>query len=746
MGSIENVLRAVYDRVPGDVQPKLRRSYRWARIRAEAARTRMHVHPSDRVVFQDFDIAQLEAQEILGPAAGDVLVETCFSAISPGTETSILCGWPGTPRRFPYVPGYSAAGTVAAVGASVRGFAPGDRVAGGLRHASRDSVAAHTLVKVPAAVSLHDASFAVLGVISLQGVRKAKIQPGERVAVVGQGLVGQLARRLAAVSHPSAIIAIGASRAREALARADGHEFVALSEGDACDTIEADVVFEAAGTADAITTSLRCAAPGGRVVILGSGRTLDRSAAWVRLVQERNLSVIGAHLTTVADREASAARFTFQQEAALFLDLIRRGKLRVDDFVTWRVRPDECNAVYEQLASGKSKHVGIVFAWRPEPTAQTDSVVAPPPLTVAPPPTHARPATKHAAVAPLKLGIVGLGAIGQEHARQASKAALVDVVALYDTNQKVSNQLATKLSATSYRSYEELLDRPDIEAVLLAVPNYLHKDMAVQAAAHGKHVLLEKPMAITMQEADDILAACHRHRVALSLNFSFRYLPRVTIAKRFIDAGALGDITGVQALVYSFRESGYWHGARSASADDWRTSKEKSGAGFFFMNLCHVIDYLYFMTGMRATRVYCEHGTLGSPTEVDDSVSLTCRFENGGIGSIAGSSIRRGGNQAEERLWGSHGTLTIDDEAIRVHSTRVIDGMRPGKTHTISKLPMAGWIGEWLDEFTTATREGREPAITGRDGWENLAFITTALRSMDERQALDIPRYPGTGG
>src|SRR5262245_48169155 len=231
MGSIENVLRAVYDRVPGDMQPSLRRSYRWARIRAEAARTRMRVHSSNRVVFQDFDIAQLEAQEILGPARDEVLVDVHFSAVSPGTETSILCGWPGTPRRFPYVPGYSAAGIVVDAGTSVRGFAPGDRVAGGLHHASRASVPAGTLVKVPDGVSLHDASFAVLGVISLQGVRKAKIQPGERVAVVGQGLIGQLARRLAAIAHPSEVIAIGASRARDALARADGHTFVALSEG-----------------------------------------------------------------------------------------------------------------------------------------------------------------------------------------------------------------------------------------------------------------------------------------------------------------------------------------------------------------------------------------------------------------------------------------------------------------------------------------------------------------------------------
>jgi predicted dehydrogenase len=702
MDSIEHVLRAVYDRMPDDVQPALRRSYRWARIRAEAARTRASVHQCDRVLFQDFEVAHLEAQEILGPAAHELLVDTHVTAISPGTETSILCGWPGTARRFPYAPGYSGAGVVARAGGSVSAFDAGDRVAGGIHHASRDTVSPHVLVKVPDEVSLEDASFVVLGVIALQGVRKAAIQPGERVAVVGQ-------------------------------------DFLSLDENSRLDAIDADVVIEAAGTSGSIATALNCAARGARVVVVGSGRTLDRSANWASLVREKDLTLLGAHLTTVADREASAGRWTYQQEATLFLELLRRGGLRVDDLITWRVRPDQCNVVYEHLASGRSKHLGILFEWRAEHPHRRSAVAA----VSRPNGTgRAQPPKAKTAVEPIRIAIVGLGSIGQQHAREAAKAKLVEVAAVFDTNQKVSRQLGASLGAASYASYDALLDRADIDAVLLSVPNYLHRDLALQAAAHGKHVLLEKPLAITMQEANDIVSGCRRYGTALSVNFSFRYLPRVRIAKRLIDEGALGEIAGVQALAYSYRERGYWQGARSVSADDWRTSKEKAGAGFFFMNLCHVIDYVSYMTGLRASRVYCEHATLGSPTEVDDSVSITCRFENGSIGTISGSCIRRGSNQAEERIWGSHGTLTIDDDAIRVHSARAVDGRRPGKTHKISISPKAGWIEEWLNEFATAVREGRSPDISGRDGWENLAFITTAQRSMEEGRSLPVPVYP----
>ncbi len=735
MGSVEQVLRAVYDRMPGEMQPALRRSYRWARVRADAARAGARVSACDRVLFQDFEVAHLEAQEVVGPARGEVLVDTHFTAVSPGTETAILCGWPGTARRFPYAPGYSGAGVVSRIGASVGGFCVGDHVAGGLHHASCDSVSPKVLVKVPAGVSLRDASFVVLGVIALQGIRKAAIRPGESVAIVGQGLVGQLSRRLAALATPSRLVAIGASRARGSLALADGHEFVSLADGPPLDAIAADVVIEAAGTADSIDTAMACAGSNGRVVIVGSGRTLDRSAAWARIVHDKRLRVAGAHLTTVADGEAGPRRWTYQQEAALFLDLIRRGRLRVADLVGWQASPADCNRVYDDLAFGRSKHVGIVFEWR------ADRLPSPGVPAPAPAPAVIR-STVARAIEPLRLAVVGLGSIGQQHVREAAKAAHVDVVGVFDTNQRASREVAASLSAASFSSYDALLQRREIEAVLLAVPNHAHRDLAVAAAAHGKHVLLEKPLAITLDEATDIVSGCRRHGVALSVNFAFRYLPRVRLAKELIDAGALGEIAGIHACAYSFRERGYWLGARSVSADDWRTSKDKAGAGFLFMNLCHVIDYVCFMTGLRAARVYCEHATLGSPTEVDDSVSITCRFDNGSIGTISGSSVRRGSNQAEERIWGSHGTMTIDDEAIRLYTARAVGGRRPGKTHKIRISPKAGWIEEWLNGCAVAIREGREPAIGGRDGWENLAFIATALRSMEERRALPVPPYP----
>src|SRR4029079_17067267 len=223
----------------------------------------------------------------------------------------------------------------------------------------------------------------------------------------------------------------------------DGDRFLPLDSNGDLDRLEADVGVEAAGTPDSIMTALRCAGRGARVVIVGSGRTLERSGAWASRLHDKDLAIIGAHLTAVSDREATAMRWSYQQEAALFLDLIRRNRLRVDDLITWRAQPVECNVVYEHLATGRSKHLGIVFRWREDQPAACREALAPA-AAASVPRRSIKPAT---AVKPLQIALVGLGGIGQQHAKEAARASLVKVVGVYDTNQKVSLKLGAALDA-----------------------------------------------------------------------------------------------------------------------------------------------------------------------------------------------------------------------------------------------------------------------------------------------------------
>jgi threonine dehydrogenase-like Zn-dependent dehydrogenase len=239
-------------------------------------------------------------------------------------------------------------------------------VAGRIKHTSHCSLRPDDLFRIPDGVSYEEASFIELGIITLQGIRKAKIRPGDRVAVVGQGLLGQLGNKLSRVLGASRVIAVAASRNRESTATGPGgaHEYVATSESpEAPEEIRADVVIEAVGTPQAVELSMRCSRDGGKVVLLGSSRGLGRDVDMWSTFQKRSIDLIGAHISAVPERDSSAGLWTYRHEGELFLRLLAEKRMTVEDLVTWRARPEECNAVYETLAGGGGKHVGIVFHW-----------------------------------------------------------------------------------------------------------------------------------------------------------------------------------------------------------------------------------------------------------------------------------------------------------------------------------------------------------------------------------------------
>jgi predicted dehydrogenase len=342
---------------------------------------------------------------------------------------------------------------------------------------------------------------------------------------------------------------------------------------------------------------------------------------------------------------------------------------------------------------------------------------------------------------PLKIGIVGAGGIAQRNASEAARSGSAEIAGVFDVNHVVARDMAKALKAPFFSSYEELLASPGLEAVLLSTPHHLHRPMTVQAARAGKHVLVEKPIANTMAEAEEMIAACEKSGVLLTVNYSFRYLPRILKAKELIAAGALGTITGIHIMAQQFKDRGYWAGAQSNSPDDWRASKEKCGGGFLIMTMCHAVDYIYYVTGLKAARVYGEYGTLGSPAQVEDIISLSFQMQNGAVGNLCGSSIMRGFPQAEERIWGSNGSMVLSGTGIQVFSTRPIDGKRPGEVNSYSKFPDTSWTADWVSGFVNAVRSGGQPPVGPREGWENLAFITSAYESMERGTAQRVPVF-----
>lgn len=342
---------------------------------------------------------------------------------------------------------------------------------------------------------------------------------------------------------------------------------------------------------------------------------------------------------------------------------------------------------------------------------------------------------------PLRIAIVGAGAIAQRNATEAAQCGAASIAGVFDINTKVAREMARKLGTTVFGSYEEVLASRAVDAVLMSTPHHVHRRMTEDAAAAGKHVLIEKPLATTLEDAEAMIHACRKAGVSLTVNYSFRYLPLIRKARQLVADGALGEITGVQLIAHQFKDRGYWMGARSNSPDDWRASREKCGGGFLIMTICHNIDYLYYITGLKATRVYSEWATLASPGDVEDIISVSSRWGNRAVGSLSASSIMRGGDASEERILGTNGTIIIGGGRLSFYSTRPIDGRKPGKLHTYTDFPTVSWTAEWIREFAAAIAAGQAPPISGREGWENLAFILSAYRSMEIGRPIDVPEY-----
>jgi 2-desacetyl-2-hydroxyethyl bacteriochlorophyllide A dehydrogenase len=347
-------LRWIPEADPSTVVPFVRR---WATARAKALmRLRGLVRATVVACPQPGRLLTIE-QDVAGPSRGEVLVRVEVSAVSPGTERAFFKRLPNARPTYPYFPGYSLAGEVAAVGRG-SSFRPGDRVAAAAPHASVAVVHESQVYPVPAEVSLEEAAFVQLGIIALQAIQKAHLHPGASMVVLGQGLIGQLLVQLGAAqgADPIYSVALTSRRLSDAL-RQTAHQVVVLDRDGhgLLDHLHAEVVFDATGSPDGVPAALRCAAEGGRVVLVGSTRGATERADFGQMA-DRAVSIVGAHIN-------SCSRAEMAMHARIFFDLLRHRRLDITSLISDRVHPWEAEWFYRRLAGRNDATVGAVMCW-----------------------------------------------------------------------------------------------------------------------------------------------------------------------------------------------------------------------------------------------------------------------------------------------------------------------------------------------------------------------------------------------
>jgi 2-desacetyl-2-hydroxyethyl bacteriochlorophyllide A dehydrogenase len=733
-----------------------REAWWWAVARGQALARRRGLVGGWGIVWTDVGKAELVPIEVPRPGPGEVTVAILASAVSSGTERAQYLRLPNARVGYPHMPGYSAAGTVAMVGRDVTDLADGDRVAvRGAPHASVATLSRAAVHVLPDDVAIEHASLIQLGVICNQGVRRARIEPGESVAVVGSGPIGALTQRLARGDTSRLTVLARSSEKKETALRAGADAFIATGEDKlAAEDLSADVVFDTTGDPDALALAVRATAVGGRIVLLGSPRGTTRALP-VEEIRAKRLRLIGAHVETVRLERPSEPN-PFRRDGDEFLSALADRRISVDDLVELAVDPREADVFYRDLASGRVVS-GARFDWTllaadgrvrrsrflrlPELRARgvdADQAAEPVARSVGIRRSWEPQDPFADAVGELRIGLVGCGDIATHNAIGISLAPNATLSACYDPVAELAAELALEHGAAVTATVEEMLARADVDAIFLAVPHHLHAPLAITAAEAGKHVIVEKPLANTLAGAKQMVEAADRAGVVLSVAFPHRYEPHAVAARRLVLAGALGDVGGTLVKYFADKPASYWLGGFSGrTVSSWRSSREQAGGGVLIMNISHLLDLVRHVTGLEVDTCTAATATLDGPAEVEDTVSLTLRYENGAIGALFGSSALRGnrGGSVEVHAWGRDGSLELEPSP-RVYTTRAADGLRTTRWNSLAGFPTRDLRAVYVSRLASAITRGEEPDITAADGLAVQALIEAAYRSSDDREPV----------
>jgi 2-desacetyl-2-hydroxyethyl bacteriochlorophyllide A dehydrogenase len=330
------------------------------------------------LVFPEPRRAVLEELDVAEPGPGEVLIRSLVTLISTGTDLTAYSGdfprdrpssW-GRYVTYPFRPGYSSVGEVLAAGPGVEGVRVGQQVFNGASHASLALQRVARLVPVPETVPIEEAAFAGISNIAMNGVRMAELALGEAVVVVGMGIVGEMAMQYAYLSGAFPLVAVDLSDRRLENATRfgathsvnPGRENLPDRVGEITRGRKADVVFEVTGNPDAIPALPPLLRRGGRLVLLGSPRgpsTIDFHDD----VHTFGLRVIGAHASNTPQHEMPDNPWTWERNAALFLELLRARRVHVADLISdrfsWRQGPE----VFETLLTDRTRFRGVILDW-----------------------------------------------------------------------------------------------------------------------------------------------------------------------------------------------------------------------------------------------------------------------------------------------------------------------------------------------------------------------------------------------
>lgn len=528
--------------------------------------------------------------------------------------------------------GYCNAGVVLAVGAGVTEFAVGDRVASNGNHAEVVRLPKNLCAKIPDGVTDEAAAFTVLSAIALQGIRLAKPELGERVAVFGLGLIGLVTVQLLR-AQGCQVIGIDFDENKLALARKFGATTVnlansedavaaamAFSEGRGVDAV---LITAATKSNDPVSHGAQMSRKRGRIVLVGvSGLELNRSEFFEKELTFQVSCSYGpgrydkSYEDGGQDYPFGFVRWTEQRNFEAVLTMLAEGKIDTQTLITHRFAFSEALQAYDVLVQDRAA-LGIVLNY----AAGTEEALRQRTIRLAPQATVA-------ASEPVA-GVLGAGNYASRVLVPAFQKAGAKLETIVTSGGPSGAYVGNKMGfAAVSTEAAQIFDNPAINTVVIATRHDSHADMVIKAIEAGKHVFVEKPLALRLDEIERMQEAWNRRAESgaqmplLMIGFNRRFSPLVTKMKSL-----LASVKQPKAFVYTCN-------AGAIPADHW-TQDIEAGGGRLVGEACHFIDLLRFLADSPIVK--CQVMTIGrnpAMAVVDDKATIQLQFEDGSIGTV----------------------------------------------------------------------------------------------------------------
>ena len=609
-------------------------------------------------ILQNLSTGESELVEAPAPQArpGNLLVDTTVSLISTGTErmlvdfgnAGILAKARSQPEKVqqvlnkvatdgllttvdavrsklgqPIPLGYSNVGIVRDSGDQE--FQPGDRVVSNGPHADVVSVPKNLSARIPKNVSDEAASFTVVASIGLQGLRLAQPTLGEAFVVTGVGLIGLLTVQMLR-AQGCRVLAIDFDAAKLQLAQEFGAEICNLGAGE--DPVAAGLAFSrgqgvdgvivtaSTKSSDPITQAAHMCRKRGRIVLVGvTGLDLNRADFYEKELSFQVSCSYGpgrydpVYEDQGQDYPLGFVRWTEQRNFVAVLDMLASGTLDTGPLMSHRVPFDEAPRAYQILSTDKAA-LGILLTYdhAAEPRHQRSVALSQMPV---------------AGTAKAVVGFVGAGNYASRMlipAFKASGAALHSIASAGGTNAVVHGRRTGFAQATS--DTDGLIANPDINAVAIVTRHNSHARLTAQTLRAGKHVFVEKPLALTVEELEEVKASHAESGKHLMVGFNRRFAPQVQKMKQL-----LGAVQAPKSFVMVMN-------AGAIPPDHW-TQDAAVGGGRIIGEACHYIDLMRFLAGAAITSVQARRmGDTHTEAVTEDKASITLGFEDGSFGTI----------------------------------------------------------------------------------------------------------------